>query len=63
MSLDHLKSKLYSIEELKLEQNRNILILSRSNSGKTVLIKNIINYYLKSFIFNSLILYSKTAKY
>ncbi len=63
MSLDHLNNKIYSIEELKLEQNRNLLILSRSNSGKTVLIKNIINFYLKNYTYNSIILYSKTAKY
>lgn len=62
-TLGNLNNKCYCIEELELQQNRNLLILSRSNSGKTVLIKNIIHFYLSNFNFNSVILYSKTCKY
>lgn len=46
-----------------MEQNRNIVIISRSNSGKTVMIKNLIYYYITKYTFHSIILYSKTAKY
>ena len=62
-SLQHLNDKIYKIEELNLEMNRNLLILSRSNSGKSILIKNLIHYYILNFNFNSVILYSKTCKY
>ena len=62
-SLQHLNDKIYKIEELNLEQSRNILILSRSNSGKSFLIRHLIHYYISNFNFNSVILYSKTCKY
>ena len=63
--LDNLNKKIYSIDELKddITTPRNILILSRSGSGKSVLIKNLISMLLKNHDFNCIILYSKTARY
>lgn len=61
--MNNLNKKIYKIDELELIQSRNYLILSRSGSGKWVLIKNLMKCLLWKFKYNWIVLYSKTSKY
>ena len=57
------KDKIYSIEDLNINQNTMICIFSKSNSGKTVLIRNLLEYLFNKYDFHSIIMFSDTAQY
>lgn len=57
------KDKIYSIEDLNINQNTMTCIFSKSNSGKTVLIRNLLEYLFNKYDFHSIIMFSDTAQY
>ena len=52
--------KVYSIKELDIKQNSFIVIASKRNSGKSVLVKNLMKYLFDNFDFKFSILFSDT---
>ena len=52
-----------TVEELKIKQYAFILIASKRQSGKTVMLRHLIKYYIDTFDFQLIIIFSDTAKF
>ena len=58
------KQKIYSIEELnEIKQHSMILLASARNTGKSVLVKNLISFLLSKYEYNFIIIFSDTSEY
>ena len=55
--------KVYSIDELDFNQNSMILLASKRMSGKTVMVKGLIKYFLDRYDFDIIIMFSDTARF
>ena len=56
-------TKIYTIEELKIKQDSMIVITSRRNSGKSVLMRNLIKHMLDIYEFSFIMLFSDTGHF
>jgi hypothetical protein len=53
--------KVYDIDELDLKQHGFYLITSKRMSGKSVLIRSLLNYFLNKYDYDFIVLFSETA--
>jgi hypothetical protein len=55
--------KVYNIDELKFNINTTFLICSKRNSGKSVLVMDLLKNLCENHEINNIILFSETAHY
>ena len=56
-------TKVYQVEQLELKQDSFIVITSRRNSGKSVLMRNLIKHMLDTYEFQFIMLFSDTGHF
>ena len=55
--------KIYSIDELDFRQHSMILLASKRMSGKTIMVQNLIKYFLNKYDFDIILMISDTARF
>ena len=56
-----MEDKIYCINDLELKQHTFILICSKRNSGKSVLCRHLIYYFVNKYNYDFIVLFSNTA--
>ena len=59
-NINNNNEKVYTIEELNIDQNSFILTSSKRNSGKSILVKNLIHYLTENFEYDYMLLFTDT---
>ncbi len=57
------ENKIYSVNELEFKQHSFVLLASKRMSGKTVMVQNLIKYFLDKYDFDTILMISDTAKF